>query len=296
MDIQKLKYFLYLAEFKNFTKAAEHFYIGQPAFSRQIFSLEKELGTPLFVRNNRTVQLTAAGEILQKEGTQLIDRINYITEKVQLAGKGTIGALSVASLGHFHDIIPMMIQNFLLKYPNIQFRIERYGISELNDAILNGNFDLGITFEYCAPESEELEKEFLCKEQYCVLSAKASNISKRGTQITSKDLLEQNLILLNYADPPFYKQIFHNNIDIQKNQELRPHITYTSSMESVLLQVTSGLGVTIVPTFIVSDSKTNGHFSIQYLSDIDTREDVTLVWRKDNYNPALKKFIELARE
>ena len=62
MKIEKLYYFLSVAKHRNFTKAAQECHIAQPAISKQMLSLEKELGFQLFERKNRRVELTEAGE------------------------------------------------------------------------------------------------------------------------------------------------------------------------------------------------------------------------------------------
>ena len=54
------------------TKAAETLYITQPTLSRQIVELEEEMGTPLFVRNNRSVTLTDAGQLLRRRVEELL--------------------------------------------------------------------------------------------------------------------------------------------------------------------------------------------------------------------------------
>ena len=61
MKIEKLNYFLTAAEYLNFSKAAEACHIAQPAISKQIHSLEQELGVPLFIRFGHCVKLTPAG-------------------------------------------------------------------------------------------------------------------------------------------------------------------------------------------------------------------------------------------
>lgn len=65
MDIQELRLFLHLAESCHFGKTAAAMYISPSTLSRQIQRLEESLGHPLFLRDNRTVQLTAAGEQLK---------------------------------------------------------------------------------------------------------------------------------------------------------------------------------------------------------------------------------------
>ena len=69
MELLQLRYFCVVAKHQNMTKAAAELMISQPALSKTIASLEKELGTPLFVRRNRSIFLNRAGEIRsQKSG------------------------------------------------------------------------------------------------------------------------------------------------------------------------------------------------------------------------------------
>ena len=62
MELQQLRYVVAIAEERNFTRAAERCFVVQSALSHQIKALEKEIGTELFVRTSRRVELTAAGE------------------------------------------------------------------------------------------------------------------------------------------------------------------------------------------------------------------------------------------
>jgi LysR family transcriptional regulator, hydrogen peroxide-inducible genes activator len=62
MELQQLRYFLAVARFQSFARAAEHEHVAQPSLSRQIRKLEDELGSPLFDRMGRKIRLTARGE------------------------------------------------------------------------------------------------------------------------------------------------------------------------------------------------------------------------------------------
>ena len=86
MELRVLRYFLTLAREESISRAADALYITQPTLSRQIAELEEEMGTPLFVRNNRSVTLTDAGQLLRRRVEELL----AIEEKIldDFAGTG----------------------------------------------------------------------------------------------------------------------------------------------------------------------------------------------------------------
>lgn len=72
MELRVLKYFTVVASEGSITKAAERLFITQSTLSRQIAELEEEVGSPLLVRTNRSVSLTAAGELLLRRAEEMI--------------------------------------------------------------------------------------------------------------------------------------------------------------------------------------------------------------------------------
>ena len=82
MKIEKLYYFLRVAKHRNITKAAQECHIAQPAISKQMLSLEKELGFQLFERKNRRVELTEAGEQFYQSISCLLDEYEASIQRV----------------------------------------------------------------------------------------------------------------------------------------------------------------------------------------------------------------------
>ena len=293
MDIQQLKYFLYVAKYRNFTKAAEHFYIGQPALSRQIFDLEKQIGVQLFVRSNRSVELTTAGEVLQQEGNKLIDHFNSVIEKTQKAGEGKLGYLKLATLGYVNYTVANLIRDFHLAYPLIKFIVERHDVEAINDLILCGDADMGLTFRFCITAYEDFEYKVICKEGFSILAGQDTAIAKKE-EIRITDLLNENFIFPDSAMPYFFNKIFPGYA-FSRERKTNQNFTYTSTIESLLMQVGAGMGISLLPDFSVADLKANPYFIIKKISDLDTNEDVVLVWHRANRNFVNKQFLEFAQ-
>lgn len=76
MEIRELKYFLAVCREESITKAAEVLFVTQPNLSRQMQNLEREIGQQLFVRGNRKIMLTEAGQLLRKRAEEIIQLYN----------------------------------------------------------------------------------------------------------------------------------------------------------------------------------------------------------------------------
>ena len=95
MNINQLKYFIAVAEYKSFTKAANQHYISQTAITQQIHALEEQMGVVLVDRTRRPIALTAAGTIFLSEAKMILDRMNSAMSKVHDASTGLVGTLRI---------------------------------------------------------------------------------------------------------------------------------------------------------------------------------------------------------
>ena len=121
MELRHLRYFIAVAEELNFTRAAERLGISQPPLSSQIRQLEKGLGTPLFHRHARSVELTDAGKLLLEEARVILKQVEVAENGVRRRARGETGRIVVGSAGatYFHPTIPAIIREYGKRYPDI---------------------------------------------------------------------------------------------------------------------------------------------------------------------------------
>jgi DNA-binding transcriptional LysR family regulator len=127
IELKHLQSFVAVAEELNFTRAAERLHLAQQALSRQIGVLEDRLGTKLFIRTTRKVELTPAGEELLVHARGLLSGAESAVEAARAAAGGEGGSLTV---GFFaaptHDANKHIIEAFAAASPSVDVRV-RFG-------------------------------------------------------------------------------------------------------------------------------------------------------------------------
>ena len=168
MDLRSLQYFSVVAEERNFTRAAQRLAISQPPLSNQIHKLEEEMGTPLFIRGGRSLQMTEAGKLLYRRAVQLLDLAERTQEEVSALAMGLSGTIclgSVAGLAPF--LAARWLAGFREEYPLVRFEIANGSSDDITDQILRGIIELGII---AAPyDSEHLEGMDVGDEPWCAI-------------------------------------------------------------------------------------------------------------------------------
>lgn len=145
MTITQLEYVLAVAEYKNFTRAAEACHVTQPTLSMQIQKLELELDILIFDRSSKPLRLTEVGAKIVAQASNIVNEAKRMQDIVDL-DKGFIGG--EFNLGIIPTImptlLPMFLQNFTKKYPKVSLRIHELTTEEIIQQIKDGNLDAGI--------------------------------------------------------------------------------------------------------------------------------------------------------
>jgi DNA-binding transcriptional LysR family regulator len=124
MDLKHLRTFVAVAELGTVSKAALRLRIAQPALSRQIIDLEKELGLTLFDRVARRLLLTGEGEQLLGNCRKLLGYASSLTDQAQELRRGDSGVLKVTAGAHMIDsVLSTFLHRYAEHYPNVQVRL-----------------------------------------------------------------------------------------------------------------------------------------------------------------------------
>jgi len=145
MDIAALKAFVAVAETGSFSRAAESVFLTQPAISKRIATLETELGTPLFDRVGRKVQLTEAGRALRSRAHTILMEVEDARRSISNLTGQIGGSLSMAASHHIGlHRLPNALKAFNQRYPQVQLDLKFMDSEGACSAIEHGDLELGV--------------------------------------------------------------------------------------------------------------------------------------------------------
>lgn len=149
VDLRDLRYFVAVAETRNLSRAARDVRVAQPAFSRQIRSLERELGIVLLTRHAKGVTLTPAGASFAQEGRQLLQDVAASLDRADATAEGrrgrvVLGAMRAAIARGF----PTAVQESLSQdHPDVTVAVQDFEPPDTWDAVADGRADAAICME-----------------------------------------------------------------------------------------------------------------------------------------------------
>jgi DNA-binding transcriptional LysR family regulator len=145
MTLQQLEYFLAASRHRSFSAAAEALHMAQPSLSEQIRRLEAELGSPLFIRARRGLQLTEAGRLLQPHAERTLAAARDAGDSVREVRELAAGTATFGTFGNApYYLLSDLVQDFRTRYPNVRVRLIGQNSSEVADAVRDGHLEAGL--------------------------------------------------------------------------------------------------------------------------------------------------------
>lgn len=293
MNQNQLKYFVAAAESRNFTKAAEQFYISQTAITQQIRLLEETLGCALFDRSTRPVSLTGAGETFLGEAKEILERMNRAVELTHGAAMGLSGTLQLGYVcGYEHSNLPLWMRRFHGENPNILVSFYRCSADVLSSGVLGGAYDLVYTWDSTnLKQNEEVDHVTVERVRLVVALYDRHPLAQRQS-LRRQELMGENILYMSpSANVESYGDAFY--MELYRKAGFKPNILFRSSdAESILMMVASEEGISILPEYCTT--KLNHPYNLRFvpLEGEQEVEEIVAVWRRDNRNPALRRYLQ----
>lgn len=290
MNIRQLTYFLAVAQELNFTRAAERVGIAQPPLSQQIIALEQELGTELFTRQNRRVQLTIAGEVLVEHAHRVINAANAAIDAVRLVERGARSSITVGAVySAIYSSLPETLRIFASISPRTEVSLQEMTIAQQVTGLKEGQIEVGLlrgpVFD------REVTTEVLYRE-HLVIAAPQGGAFAAGEPVSLRALSEIPMIVTGRSNQRGYGD---RVMDLFDTHDVRPTIAHeVSDMHTAVCLVAAGLGVSVVPA-IMETMRTRGVIYCP-IEEPTPGVSFSLAWRRGAESPLIERFFEAARQ
>ncbi|EQC2673131.1 HTH-type transcriptional activator IlvY [Yersinia enterocolitica] len=289
MDLRDLKLFLHLAESRHFGRSAKAMHVSPSTLSRQIQRLEETIGQPLFLRDNRTVQLTDAGTQLKAFAQQTLLQYQQLRHALGQHGPSLSGELRLfCSVTAAYSHLPPILDRFRARHPLVEIKLTTGDAADAVDKVQSNEADLGIAGR---PEVLPTSVAFTqIGEIPLVLIAPALPCAVRSqVSVDQPDWATIPFILPEHG--PSRKRI---DLWFRRQRITNPLIYATvSGHEAIVSMVALGCGVALIPSVVVDNSPEPVRNRISLLDDVSLVEPFELgvcVQKKRLTEPLIEAF------
>ncbi len=288
MELRQIKYFLGVAETLNFSKAAINLNIVQPALSRQIQQLEKDLGVQLFERNNRNVRLTLAGTYLRDELIKLDKRFKDTLDYAISIQNGHVGTIRIGYPGSaLYSILPEVLCLLQQKLPLVDGVLTEMAEVKVLETLINCHTDICFSREEVYDHPNICQRKLFSEPLALVVPEKHAITAENFTSIAQ--CREEGFVFPYMADWQVYRQLIYG---IFSPEGFVPRIAYESNFGATIMRlVEKNLGISILPL----SYRMGSSLKLRFIP-LKTQTTLYMVWRSDDQSPIVRNFIALCDE
>ena len=231
VELFHLRYFMTVAKYENFSKAAEELYISQPSISKAVLSLEKELDVPLFQRRGKRVQLNEAGLALKRKLEPIMSILDNLSRDLKVAA-GHSRSTIVFNVLAASSLLPDILLKFKNIHPFIDFQIIQSARTTKCDLCLRS----------ALPENPPENGRLLLSEEILLAVPMQSHLALKDS-IRLDELSDENFIVLGKRTS--MREITDH---IFESSGFSPHTSFESDNPGTIRGlVAAGLGVSLWP-------------------------------------------------
>jgi len=293
MDVhgRDLRYFTVVAEELHFTRAAERLYVSQPALSKQIRALERQLGTALFVRDRHGVALTAAGAALLPHARRVLEEweaASAAVEEARAAQRSTLVVGMSTSPGR-GGLLPAVRSRFTAACPDAAVRLRQVGWEDPSAGLADGSSDIAFVW-LPLPDQERYGHLVVAEEPRLVALPDGHRLAARET-VDFADLLGEAFLALPESAGPLRDYWLATDARDGRPPRVGAEVAGTEETYEAL---TAGLGVVLLAA---------GNAPLFTLGGVTTRpvrgispSRFALAWRRDAAGALVRAYAAACRQ
>jgi DNA-binding transcriptional LysR family regulator len=248
MNELQIDYFMAVATNLSFTKTSEELYVSQPAISKQIALLEKELGAKLFIRNNKSTKLTPAGEMYYDFFRDCKYGLRDVQRKVERLQGTQSRSVRVGFLEGWDltGIMPIIIKRFGEIHPDTKIIISCCGAKELSTMLLTDRLDVIVTMKNTVENISEIECRRLTDMKKCIAFSSSHPLASK-----------EGLRPADFKGETFFapwgvidKIVTQRLYTYMHPYGFTPNISFVPNHESMITCVRNGMGVAVCDEWV----------------------------------------------
>ena len=284
--LDQVRCFVAVADELHFGRAAERLQMTQPPLSRQIQKLERSVGVQLLERDNRKVELTAAGQAFLVEARRLLVLASSSLQQAQRIQAGSAGTARIAfTAASTFGVLTTILIVISESYPDIHLDLYEMVTREQTGTLLKGEIDLGLArppFDKSAFASRLIHREELL-----LAVPDGHRLTGLGRPIHPRELSAEPLIMYSPVEARYFYDLVVRVVSVTGENTVHT----VSQVLTMLCLVAGGRGIAFVP----ATSTRIGISGVQFLPlDGLPPEPVELhlLWLRENRNPAARSIID----
>ena len=290
MEFRRIEYFLVLAETLNYAKAAKELCISSQALTKQINILEDELGTKLFHRTTRSVQLTEDGEMCKNQFSNLKAHYDATVSAVENAIKSRNKVVRMSFFAPLpkKELMNPLIHSLSSEFEDIDFEIATNNMDGLRDQLKSGEIDLAFTNAHDFEDWRGCETVvFKTTPAQIVVSSKHPWVKEGKTAITEDDMESGDLLLL-VKHGPYEFNSFYGKVKA-KSRTLAPNF------DAMMIELEKGKKYGVFP-MVFNDAQHAEFVSFDLPEQYRFNYRTMCGFKKSNQNPYAKKVFQYIKK
>jgi LysR family transcriptional regulator, benzoate and cis,cis-muconate-responsive activator of ben and cat genes len=287
MELRQLRYFVAVAEELHFGHAARRLHIAQPALSRQIQALERELQVQLLLRNRRRVQITAAGQVFLDRSRIVLSRAEDAVLAVRRSGEGVSGSISLGFVGSAtYDVLPAALRVFRQTSPNVDLTLSEMSVHMQLEALTEKTIDIGLL--RLPAKTEGVVFHTLSRESLLVALPSSHRLASSSAVRLSALAKEPFVLYPDHPRPSWTEFV----VGLCQQAGFQPIVVQrTVEIQTTLSLVAAGIGISIVPACVGNISRRDVVY--RRLSGVRARTALMVAYREEDPSPIVQTFLKV---
>ncbi|HWZ27140.1 MAG TPA: LysR substrate-binding domain-containing protein [Gemmatimonadales bacterium] len=290
MEFRHLRYFAAVAEARNLTGAAKNAHVAQPALSRAMQDLEKELGVKLFERHARGVSLTLAGEAFAQGAARILVEVATAFDRADAVAGGRRGRLVMgAMLSAIATGIPTQVEDLLRReHPEVTLVLKDSDPPDITEGVLDGTFDLTLAVESGALPTPLVSEPLWADPVDQVLVPARHPLARRDV-LTIPDLASLPFVLPQRTMAPGWWQTLL--ADVRELGLRSPLLVIDGGLRDTHFAVAAGRGWAAISRARAHGALPQGTVAVP-VKGLETVLISCVIWRRGDRRPVLRTAID----